>query len=212
MAEILHEDGDTRLVRLSQEYYSGDDQLVQTHARFTEHSAVISRCFSISGKPKSFMLGADEMEELANAWIAYQNDMHEKAEAEAQRLAEVERKAYLIAESCPAVQITKSQYWTVSIPETGWESFDPIYNVDHLLEMVQEAVDYYQPIAEAYQLAATCSAIKIEHQEGKRHWWVAIPEQKLFGEFAERDQLVQTVQQAIEKYNQYQNKLIKENN
>jgi hypothetical protein len=214
MAEILHEDGDTRLVRLSQEYYSGDDQLVQTHARFTEHCAVISRCFSISGKPKSFMLNADEMEELTNAWIAYQNDMREKAEAEAKRLADVEREAYRLAEKCKAIQIEKKEtegkslVWHVTIPDFGW-GYEYIHDADTLLSAVTKAIEYCRPIQEAYRLAKDYP-INFDHQNGSDNWWITIND--LFGELAEQKTIVSVVQQAIKKYKQHQDKLIKESN
>lgn len=211
MTEIVHEDEDIRLVRLDEHYYSGDDQLVQSFACFREHTVVLSHCFSISGKPKSFMLNTQEMEALANAWIAYQNDMREKAEAEHDRLVDVEHEAYQLAKSCKALRVEKRDdggvRWNVTLPDFGWHGCS--YTVDDLLECVKKAIEYCRPIQEAYKLASKYPAINFNHQKGTAMWWISIND--LFGDDAYQQTILEVTQQAIAKYEQHQNRLIKTN-
>jgi hypothetical protein len=214
MAEIVHEDGDIRLVRIDQHYYSGDDQLIQMFARFSDRAVVISQCYLVSGKPKSFMLTSQQMETFCNAWISYTNDQREKAEAEQQRQIEVLDKAYALAESCKAVQVEKhdqSSPWSVTMPDFGWGNVEPIYTPDQFLHIVKEAIEYCRPIQEAYKLASEYPAIHIEQDRPNcAIWWVFIEDE--YGSYAHQDDIVSIVQQAIDKYVEHQNKLTKENN
>jgi hypothetical protein len=208
MTEIVHENEDTRLVRLDEQYYSGEGQLIQLFARFNEHTIVLSHSYSISGKPKSFMLNTAEMEALANAWIAYTNDRREKAEIEAQRLINVEAEAYRLASMCKAIQIEKRNdgglRWNVTMPDFGWHGCS--YVADDLLECVKQAVDYCRPIQEAYKLAKDYPAINFQHQKGSAGWWISI--NNLFGDHAYAGTILEVVQQAIAKYVEHQDQLI----
>lgn len=210
MAEIVHENENTRLVRLDEQYYVGDGQLVQTFACFREHTVVLSQSFSVSGKPKSFMLSTTEMETLANAWITYCNDRRERSEAEAQRLADVEAEAYRLAETCKALQIEKredgSLRWNVTLSDFGWHGCS--YTVDDLLECVKKAIEYCRPIQEAYHLAAKYP-INFKHQKGTAMWWISIND--LFGDDAYQQTILEVVQRAIARYEQHQDRLIKSN-
>lgn len=210
MAEILHEDGGTRLVRLSEQYYSSDEQLVQFFARFNEHTTVLSHSYSVSGKPKSFMMNTQEMEALCDAWISYQNDQREKADAEHDRLVDVEHEAYQLAKTCKAIQIEKREdgnvRWNVTLPDFGW--YGCSYTADDLLKCVKEAIEYCRPIQEAYKLAKDYP-INFQHQKGTAMWWITIND--LFGDYAYAGTILEVVQQAITRYEAHQNQLIKTN-
>lgn len=208
MAETLHSQDDVAIVKISQRFNSSDKTLEMFLAYFSGDEIKL-QCTDLNYASETFRLSPRQMDDVFTAWQAYKSDQEAKAEAEEKRLAEVEAKAYALAESCPAIQIKKEDrgdgqpVWSVTIPEIGWENVERIYGADHLLSKVSEAVEYYWPIQNAYALASQCPAIKISHAPGSQLWFVYIDVPDLFGEHAHQDDIVAIVKQAIEAWKQH---------
>lgn len=209
--ETLYEQDDVEVVKISQRFDAHDNSLNMFVANFSDDRIELLHT-DLRYSSENFRLAHNQMDDLCAAWEAYKVKQEQKRLAELKRIAEVESEAYELADTCKAVQVKRNdRYWTVCIPETSWESVEPIYNADYLLSMVKEAVAYYQPIAEAYKLAAQYPAIQFNHEMGTALWFVYIAQPELFGQYAHQDTIVQTVKRAIEAYTQYQDQLIRMN-
>ena len=204
--ETLYEQDDVEVVKISQRFDVHDNSLNMFVANFSDDRIELLHT-DLRYSSENFRLAHNQMDGLFTAWEAYKAKQELKRLTEQKRIAEVEAEAYALADSYQVIRVErKNDYWYIFMPDTSWD--DEAYTADELLNKIQQAVAYRQPIEEAYKLAAQYPAIRIKHEEGTQLWFVCIPEPNLFGLWAYQSDIVTTVQQAIETYEQH---LIKTN-
>lgn len=150
--------------------------LHETLAFLGEHDIVLTQ---VHGKKnKSFQLSAEAMDSLASAWFAFRSECKAVEEAEAVRVAEVQKKIDDILRSYIDIDIEKNYYQSVNVRILGFRQ-DNIRSIDALLECVTEAkreIDEYRTaLALAHDLMRShADIINVDAKEtdGGKYYWI----------------------------------------
>jgi hypothetical protein len=149
MPEIMHEQDDVRIVKISQRFESSNTTVDMFISTFTcdEIELLHTDLHYASG---TFRLSPAQMDDLFAAWVAYKEDQQGKEIAERDRLVRIEAKAYRLAAPYPEIKIdthddTDSGHaWEVSIPRIGWTFEHWQYSPEDFLEAVKVAIGVYE--------------------------------------------------------------------
>ncbi|HEX2614434.1 MAG TPA: hypothetical protein VHL10_03005 [Nitrososphaera sp.] len=101
---------------------------------------------SSTGSPTSFWLDATAADAFCVAWTKFRADQEANKQAEEERKQALIAEAYAIAEKYPAITIkeTGQSCWRVSCPASGWLTAYPAQGAESLLRDVKSAQDDYQ--------------------------------------------------------------------
>lgn len=208
--ELLHEQDDIAIVKISQRFELTNNSLEMFIANFSIDEIELLHT-DLHYSSANFRMSPAQMDDLCAAWEAYKLDQTAKAIAERNRLVAIEAEAYRLAASYPEIKVTPhtctngQPAWEVTIPSVGWNCCkqDWQYCQDDFFAEVKAAIEYYTPIAEAFKLAETCPALNISHDgEGHALWHIALPESD-FDAWADQGKIMQIVMDAIVAYEKH---------
>ena len=141
-----NEDQTRRLVQLEATHeVDRDGSLSLLYTASLTQGGVTFRRISSAEPSTNFYLDSDVADAFCTAWTKF------KADQEANKLAEEERKntliaeAYAIARRHPEIKVetdgkASPSWWRVSLPSQGCTFWQPAYYPEHLLEQVKECL------------------------------------------------------------------------
>jgi predicted RNase H-like HicB family nuclease len=222
-SEILHEDEDVCVFKLSQHLSSTPGNISQVFLHIDTHPAeniVLSHVYSRYGETEAFAMSFADADAFCRAWMDYSVKCIAKHMAEEKRLEEVHNEAMKLAQEYPSIVIhsvdDENPSWRVTEQQTKFDNYDvwreddnsyrAARTADELLSDVTYAIErlesHYRNLADG--IVASCPEIEIQRFEDEQGgWYVSCPEVGMYSLARAKTgkellELVQTAQEELQ--------------